>query len=341
MIWVKQTFKRALKPNKSQHWSIMDNFFNNTSLVNLIIKWRKHLVVITIVAAILGAIFSGPFFITPLFKSEAIAYPANIMSNSDESVTEQMLQVIQGQDIKDSLINKFNLLEVYKVDPNYKYMYSTMMYFYSQNVKIKKTPYDAVSITVRDKDPERAAAMVNEILRQYDLKQDYLHKIKFREVNNMYQQQLKHKKATMDSIQERMMVLGTEYGLVDFSYQSQEVMRGYLRTITGGAAVNSKAVEELRQNLGMYGGEMLKLTALLEAEAEAYANAKLDSETSQRFLDVTLSYSNIISKPYAADKKIFPVRWVIVLLSAVGAALLSVLVLFIVENRHKLTSKQS
>ena len=33
-------------------------------------------------------------FITPLYKSEAVAYPANVTPYSDESETEQMLQII-------------------------------------------------------------------------------------------------------------------------------------------------------------------------------------------------------------------------------------------------------
>jgi len=63
----------------------MDNYFNNTSLVRLLLKWKYHLAVIFVVAVVLGAIFSGPAFITPLYKSEAIAYPANINAYSDES----------------------------------------------------------------------------------------------------------------------------------------------------------------------------------------------------------------------------------------------------------------
>ena len=87
----------------------MDNNFNNLSLVQLVLKWKWHILIITLVAALCGAIFSSSLFITPLYKSEAVAYPANISPYSDESETEQMLQIINSQSIMDSIIEKYDL----------------------------------------------------------------------------------------------------------------------------------------------------------------------------------------------------------------------------------------
>ena len=71
----------------------MDKNFNNLSLVQLISKWKWHLIIITIIAAICGAFFSSSLFITPLYKSVAIAYPANISPGSFE-VLQRMLYTI-------------------------------------------------------------------------------------------------------------------------------------------------------------------------------------------------------------------------------------------------------
>ena len=64
--------------NKKTTSTDMDNNFNNLSLVQLILKWKWHIIIITVAAALCGAIFSSSAFITPLYKSEAVAYPANI-----------------------------------------------------------------------------------------------------------------------------------------------------------------------------------------------------------------------------------------------------------------------
>lgn len=321
----------------------MDNYFNNTSLIGLIMRWRFHLLVITILAAILGAVFSGSAFITPLYKSEAVAYPANINSYSDESETEQMLQLLQSQDITDSIINIFNLLDHYKIDPKYKYMRTALLAEYSQNVKIRKTPYEAISINVRDKDPEIASSMANKILDLYNEKVASLHKGKYKEVVDMYEEQLVLKNKLIDSLQERLYVLGNEYGLIDYSAQSQEIMRGYLRTVYGTnlSNINTKGVTELKGNIEKHGGELLTVTEMLQHEARTYVEIKLDLEQAQRFLRAKLTYSNIITKAYPSDKKAFPIRWVIVVFSALSAFLLSVLVIFILENKSKLVDQKS
>ena len=99
----------------------MSNFFDNTSMIQVLYKWKWHIVVITIAAAIIGAVFSSSRFITPMYKSEAILYPSNVAAYSDETFTEQMLQIMQSNEIMDSVVEKFNLMRHYKIDKGYKY----------------------------------------------------------------------------------------------------------------------------------------------------------------------------------------------------------------------------
>ncbi|MBG0782640.1 MAG: hypothetical protein H0S84_10255 [Bacteroidales bacterium] len=321
----------------------MDNYFNNTSLVRLLLKWKYHLAVIFVVAVILGAIFSGPAFITPLYKSEAIAYPANINAYSDESETEQMLQIIQSQDIVDSVTKRFNLMEHYKIDPEYPYWRSVLLEEYHDRVKISKTMYEAISITVMDKDPQIAADMADAILYFYNVKIADLHKSKRREVIDMYDKQLRAKRALIDSLKNQLEVLGTTYGLIDYSVQSQEIMRGYLKTFDGSdaRAVNNTAVKELKENIQKLGGELLTTVEMLQHESRTYVDIKVEYEQELRFYNSNLTYSNVISKPYPSDKKAYPVRWIIVTLAAVGGLLIAILVIFALENKKKLTDYSS
>jgi uncharacterized protein involved in exopolysaccharide biosynthesis len=321
----------------------MDNYFNNTSLVRLLLKWKYHLAVIFVVAVILGAIFSGPAFITPLYKSEAIAYPANINAYSDESETEQMLQIIQSQDIVDSVTKRFNLMEHYKIDPEYPYWRSVLLEEYHDRVKISKTMYEAISITVMDKDPQIAADMADAILYFYNVKIADLHKSKRREVIDMYDKQLRAKRALIDSLKNQLEVLGTTYGLIDYSVQSQEIMRGYLKTFDGSdaRAVNNTAVKELKENIQKLGGELLTTVEMLQHESRTYVDIKVEYEQELRFYNSNLTYSNVISKPYPSDKKAYPVRWIIVALAAVGGLLIAILVIFALENKKKLTDYSS
>lgn len=310
----------------------MDNNYNNLSLVQLIFKWKWHILIITAVAAVCGAIFSSATFITPLYKSEAVAYPANISPYSDESETEQMLQIINSQSIADSIIEKYDLWADYGIDRNYKYAKTYMMNEYHDKIRISKTPYEAVSITVRDKDPQVACDIAKDILYFYDKKVGKLHRDKVEEVVNMYALQLELKQRDIENLKQQLAELGTNYGMTNYAGQSREITRGYLN--------GSAKAKELMENLEKYGPEAIDLENKIIAEATTYVNVKLDYEQQLRFFYSNLSFSNIITEPYPADKKSYPVRWVVVALSGLGAFLLSILVLFVIENRKKFVPAQ-
>jgi capsule polysaccharide export protein KpsE/RkpR len=243
-----------------------------------------------------------------------------------------MLQVMQSREIIDSVINKFDLAKHYKIDTSYKYYYTTMMYEWSQNVSIGKTPYEGVEIDVLDKNPQMAADIVNSIIDFYNKKIKSLHEEKFYEVVTMYERSLAKKKAYIDSLENRFRELSTKYGLLDYESQSREVSRGYLGTVDGSSRINKKEVDRIKQNIEEKGGEALLLKELIENEAEAYTNLKQEYEKAYMDYDRQFSYTNVVTKPYPADKKAFPVRWLIVVISAMAAFFISFIVILILEN---------
>ena len=310
----------------------MSNYFDNTPLVKVIYKWKWHIITITLVAAILGAVFSGSKFITPLFKSSAILYPSNITAYSDETCTEQMIQIMQSQDIMDSVVDKFNLIEHYKIDKSYIYWKTALIGEYRDKVSISRTPYDAVTIVVKDNDPELACKMVNEIIRLYDNKIKTLHKTKSREVLNMFENILAKKIKEIDSIKTRLQEIGENYGVVDYT-QVREYTRGELGVVTSSSKVKSDKVDELKKNFELYGPEIAVLSRQLEGENNSYIAIKKDYEQELRFYNADFTYSNIISSPFVADKKCYPIRWVVVALSGLAACIMSILVVYVIENK--------
>ncbi len=315
----------------------MDKLFNSAHLIMLIAKWRYHLLAIVVVTAILAGVFSGPTFITPLYESHAIAYPANVMPYSDESETEQMLQILNSQDIVDSMVNKFDLPKHYKINPNYKYFKSALYDTYHEHVSINKTPYEAIRIEVSDPDPDTAAMMVNSLLEFYDLKIALLHKTKSYEVIDMYATQLMKKRQGLDSLKQILYKLGTEQGIIEYEYQSQEIMRGYLGTFDNNnqGKVNTKEVKRLLKNMEKGSGQLIEVVQMIQDEARSYVEVKLDYEMALRFYDSNLSYSNIISNPYASDKKSYPIRWLIVTIFSLASFVMALLIIFFIENKKK------
>ena len=300
----------------------------------MLFKWKWHLGVIVLASVILAAIFSSPFFITPKFKSFAVVYPANISEYSDESETEQMFQILQSQDIKDSVIKKFNLPKHYEIDPAYQYYRTAINYEYGQNVKINKTPYDAIRIEVLDKDPQIAADMVNAIIDFFNLKVRAMHRSKYYEVILMYENLLAQKQKNIDEIQDELIELSTEYGLLSYDQTSEQVMRGYLQTIMGAnkSNINMKEVNRLKENMEKYGGELIILVESLKLEVKTYATFKVEYEDTWRFYYSDLTYSNVITSPFPSDKKATPIRWLIVAITAMVTFFFSLIIVLIIEN---------
>ena len=309
----------------------MSNFFDNTSMIQVLYKWKWHIVVITIAAAIIGAVFSSSRFITPMYKSEAILYPSNVAAYSDETFTEQMLQIMQSNEIMDSVVEKFDLMRHYKIDKGYKYWKTALIGEYRDNVRISRTPYDAVLIKVLDKDPEMAYNMVNEIIRLYDNKVRTLHKIKRAETVQMYKRQLNEKQEFIDSLKQRMAEISTNYGVVEYASQSREVTRGFLGN---NGSKKSDDVKEMKSNIQQYGPEIISLTQMIQSESQAYSAVKLDYEQELRFYNAEMTFSNVVSQPFIADKKTYPVRWVVVALCGLAACVLSILVVYVMEHKN-------
>ena len=126
---------------------------NSLNLFQLLIEWKKTLILIGIVSVGLSFIFTLPFFIKPKFKSFAIVYPSNLIAYSTESASEQMLQLFQSDDIRNHLIKDFNLYKHYDIDSTQKFALTELLNEMKSNISVSKTEYESVELTVWDTDP--------------------------------------------------------------------------------------------------------------------------------------------------------------------------------------------
>jgi len=315
----------------------MENYFNNMNLLKTLFKWKWHIVIICIIALILGAIFSGPTFIKPKFKSMAILYPSNIAPYSDESETEQMIQWLNALDIKDSIINKFDLAAHYKIDPSYRYYYSTILYEYEKNVSISKTMYESIEIEVMDTDREIAYEMVNSILYYLNKKIKEIHKDKYNEVIAMWEDMMEKREGEINDVLDSLYILRTEYEIIDYGPQAAELTKGYLGTVDGNYAaqnVNMDAVLKLKKNIEERGGEFQRYNTRMYDLLNLYSELQRHYDLAYYDANKEFTYTNIVSEPIVADKKSYPVRWLIVFYFVTVALIMAIVAILIVEGRR-------
>ncbi len=311
----------------------MTEYKNNSELLGLLLRWWKQLVAIAVIALILSAIFSSPFILTPKFKSFAVLYPANIIPMGTETPTEQMLQVLESDQIRDSVAAQFNLYNHYGIDSEAAAANTAFIREYQDNVVFKKTEYESVVIEVLDTDPEQAKDMVNSIIFYFNRKERFLQKEKAMELVKILNEQVSRKKFEMDSMEVVLTDIRKNYGILDYGLQTEYATERYLEVVsTPSLKANTKEIEPLLEALKEKGGEFLSLSEHLWRVRGGYNNLKEQMEAAVRDVEKDLTYCSIISNPVIADKKASPIRWLIVLVSVMATLLLSILFLGIVEN---------
>lgn len=311
----------------------MNNFFDNQRIVSLIWKRKIHFVIVGIIAVILAAIFSGPAFIRPMFKSTARIYPSNIGEMSEESKTEQMLEIINSNDVKLKMMDAFPLNEDYKIkkdDPQYL---SYMFDIYNKNISASKTQYETVELVVMDYYPERAAVMCDSLIHFYNQKVGQIHKAKRGEVLVILKKQLDKKQHEYDSIYFGLNKLRTETGVVNFTNQIPEVTRGYMTALaTGrGNATDTKQIKNLYDNMLTSGADILRLEKDFNKAINSLDSLRLLYDVNLSEYEKDITYSHVVEKAFPADKKSYPVRWLIVFFSAFSAVFMALLVFLVID----------
>ncbi len=288
--------------------------------------------VVGLVAVVLSSILSGPGFIQPRYLSTATVYPVNLQSYSTETRTDQLLQLFESNSLRDSLIGKFDLWRMYEVDSTKSGARFLLYNEFNDRITVSKTRYESVQIEVEDERPDTAQLMVIEMIDQLNILARRLQREKSTELLLIAERALAHEKYKLDSVETVLNRMRNEFGLLEYSVQSKELIKGYVKALNSSPA-KAKEIKALIDELERKGGEFRTLTALSDGFRANYDRLLTGYE--QTVSDVTkeLTYTNTIIYPEVPDKKVHPVRWLIVLLSLLSALFLCFVLLMMRSKR--------
>jgi len=331
--------------------------FDSSNLVIFVYKWRKPLLIVLVIAMAGSWFFSCPWFITPKFKSTVIMFPASSSSISksllndqpvkgqditafgEDDQAEQLLQILNSNKIRDRIVNQFDLMRHYDIDSTSDVKYSNLFKEYDDNINFRRTEFMAVQITVYDKDPQMAADIANTIASLLDSAKNDMMRQRSVKGFHLVETEYNSMKADKDKIVDSLITLGS-LGVNDVEYQSQVLNQQYAIAIMNGNRAAQAALKEKLDVLGKYGGIYMALKNSLEYKTEQlilletkYKQAKVDAEQN-------LPQKFIVSDAFKAERKSYPLRWLIVMVSGVSALFLSIIVIMVMEkisdyNAHK------
>ena len=326
--------------------------FNSSGFIVFLYKWRKTLVIVAFAAIVASFFFSSPWFITPKYNATVIMFPTSTNSVSKallsesfgnkqdilefgvEEQAEQLLQILNSNSIRSRIIKSFKLMEHYGIDSTGHFRNTELYREYDNNITFRRTEYMAVQISVLDKDPQMAADMANTISDLVDSVKNQMVKERALKAFKIVEGEYNTLQGQVTAMEDSMTVL-RKLGIHDYETQSEMINQQLAKEIAKSNAKGIKALDEKLSVLAQYGGAYVSLRdALLHDKKQLsalkakYAEAKVDAEE-------TLPQKFIVNSAYKAEKKSYPVRWLIVLVTTVSSLLLTILILITIENLGK------
>jgi len=305
---------------------------NSYDLISFLWKNRKPLIVVGIVAFLSSAIVS--LLIEEKFESTVTLYPTKTSSvtfneniTEDQSVSkfgedeeaEQMLQILESSSIREKIITKYNLMTHYEIDLDAKYLNTALTKTYIENINFKRNNNGAVLINVLDKSPDTAALIANDIASLFDsIKNSMIHE-RAKTDFVIKKQKLNKIKSQMQSLRDTMTSLSSMGVVIDDAYRA--LTEGYVN------AKDPEMKKSFKTKMNMtekYGSVLKSFQIKAGFLSKRLANMETTYEQAESDANSYLSHKFVVEKAYPAEKKAYPIRWLIVVLSTFSSLLLGI-----------------
>ena len=274
---------------------------DSVDLINFFIRHFRKFMIAGLAAAVISAIVS--LLLKPLYESTVILYPSSNITEAstllgeassraalfgDDDATEKLIQVIESEQVRDYLKQKYDLARHYNIKPGERYPNTLLAEKMDKYLRCTKTSFGSVEISVRDRDREIACAMANDMAARADTI-----------FNNLQR--------------------GAASVMLD------EITRSY--------ELQDRLVRQYEDSLRIQGGSAaFRIYSTLETETEYLGLMRGKYLEALAMSRQTMPYTLVVDRAVVAEKKAWPRRSIMVLVSTVSVLLLLVLVLFVVEG---------
>lgn len=354
-------------------------YLESTSLLFLLVRWRKPLIIIFLVTVVTSLVFSGSTFIQPKYRSSVVFFPSatnsvskalleesasekqDILAFGEEEQAEQMLQILNSDEIRESIIEKYKLLSHYNIQPDDEYPLTMLNEKFKDNISFSRTEFMSVRIDVLDTDPQMAADIANDIAALLDSMKTKIQRSRAEEaliiVKNAYESKMVSMKLKEDSLRQicekgvmnfgtQTEILNKEYTQASSTFTNENASLPILKKFKSendtavlgtqarivGAKARMKNMQSQLQVLAKYGGASVSLNEELTLDREELSKIKKQYDKLSLDARQNLTPKFIVNKAVKAEKKCYPVRWLIVVVSITITILLSVITLLLFER---------
>ncbi|MDA3823305.1 MAG: hypothetical protein PF450_11950 [Bacteroidales bacterium] len=304
---------------------------NFSSVDLLIYMWSKKwiLIIISFLAAVSSIVIS--LQIQEKFESTVVMFPttgasisksllsANYMGRQDaygfgeEEQAEQLLQVLNSEQIRGRIIQKYKLMEHYEIDPSGKYPYTELANEYTSNINFRRTDLMSVEISVMDADPQVAADIANDIAALIDTVFNTMKQERALAAFELVKQEYSEAENTVRSLRDSLQEVGDDIS-------------------TALSKMGGSSIAHLTQALALNGGTFITLTNHMDHETERLSDLRQRYQEARVESIQNLPHKFIIDQAYPSEKKAYPKRSIIVMVSTASAFLFTLILLIIIDS---------
>jgi len=319
--------------------------FDSMDLAVYIWKKKIPLLIITFAAAVISIIAS--LMITPRFKSSVVIFPTiqtsvsksllmdnfvwNFQDFGEEEQVETVLQILKSDKIRDKIISRYNLMEHYGINPNESHPKYKVNSYYEANFTFKRTEYNSVVINVMDADAQLATDMANEIAALVDTTIWDMRQARAQKALEYLQKEYDSTTSVVADL--KACVHGFhKKGVINYDLQMERLTEAYGKAILEKNESAKRDIEKEVAKLAEYTSGFVdcweryidELTRMTETRTQLI---QLKAEATHRVPNIF-----VLDKAYTSDKKAYPKKSIIVIISTMSAFILSVLGFLFFDN---------
>ena len=321
----------------------MENKENLLEVLKTVFRWKKAILTVCIIAfigSIVISLFLSDYYqSTTLFyaASEDLAKPATVGTDllsrdyyGTEADIDRIMTIAESNEVADYLIDKFNLYEHYEIDTTHVKAPFFVKRTFFKHYEVIKTKFDAIELSVEDKDKRMATEMANAAREKIsEIAQSLVKESQKQEILDK-EESIKEKENYLAALGDSLKTLRSEYGI--YSYTQSETLTELLATSAAKLARErarksalessssiprdtivyvkamvsglEKEIENLKEQIDLFNSGMAQVDGLERTRQEATDQLSLDKE---RYKQLRSAYQSDFTALILVEKADTPI----------------------------------
>ncbi|MBK7270157.1 MAG: hypothetical protein IPI07_11845 [Flavobacteriales bacterium] len=264
----------------------------------------------------------------------------DILALGDEQDAEQLLQILHSDRVRDHITEKYHLADVYRIEADNPHIRTELRESYEEHFKFEYTKFGSVRVEVLDEDAQRAADMANDVAALVDTVWKAMGQERAGKGLAVVAENVHRIEKELIVVEDSMRVL-RRLGVHDYHTQSERYNEYMGAAIVKGDMRAVKEFEERFKVLAEYGGPYTALQDRFYNEMKRLTTLRMKMDQARADMESDLPHKFVVNRAQPADKKSYPVRWLVVVVSTISAFLLALLLIVVQENIKKITDRHA